>query len=85
MRIHRRSATAEAGEIVRRARKQARLSQTQLGEIVGLNQWTISRIETGARSDLDASTIAAISAALKLNPAALITPFVDAPETGEAA
>lgn len=37
----------QIGNLIRRARKQRGLSQTQLGEKAGLRQATISMIETG--------------------------------------
>jgi HTH-type transcriptional regulator/antitoxin HipB len=37
----------QIGNLIRRARKQRGLSQTQLGEMAGLRQATISIIETG--------------------------------------
>lgn len=37
----------QIGNLIRRARKQRGLSQTQLGEMAGLRQATISMIETG--------------------------------------
>lgn len=37
----------QIGNLIRRARKRQGLSQTQLGEITGLRQETISLIETG--------------------------------------
>lgn len=38
---------AQIGSIIRRARKQQRLSQTQLAEAAGLRQETISLLENG--------------------------------------
>lgn len=55
----------QIGSLVRRSRKARRLTQAQLGEMVGLRQETISVIETGnpaARLD----TILAVMAALDL-------------------
>ena len=37
----------QIGAIIRRARRNARLTQTELGQRVGLRQATISRIEKG--------------------------------------
>ena len=37
----------QLGAILRRARKQARLSQASLGEQTGLRQGTVSRLEAG--------------------------------------
>lgn len=37
----------QLGAVLRRARKQARLSQGALGEQIGLRQGTISRLEAG--------------------------------------
>lgn len=55
----------QIGSLIRRARKQRRWSQTQLGDKAGLRQETISLIETGnPATKLD--TILAVLAALDL-------------------
>jgi HTH-type transcriptional regulator/antitoxin HipB len=55
----------QIGNLIRRARKQRGLSQTQLGDRAGLRQETISLIETGnPATKLD--TIMAVLAALDL-------------------
>ncbi len=55
----------QLGNMVRRARKQRELSQTQLGQMAGMRQETISLIETGnAAAKLE--TILTVLAALDL-------------------
>ena len=55
----------QVGSILRRARKQCGLSQTQLGERAGLRQATISQVETGNPS-ATLETILALLAVLDL-------------------
>lgn len=55
----------QIGSLVRRTRKQRRLSQTQLGEKAGLRQETISLIETGHPA-AKVETILAVLTALDL-------------------
>ncbi len=55
----------QIGSLVRRARKQRGLSQTQLGDMSGLRQSTISLIETGNPAG-KLETILAVLAALDL-------------------
>lgn len=55
----------QIGNLIRRARKKRELSQSQLGEQVGLRQETISLIETGHPA-AKLETILAILSALDL-------------------
>ncbi|WP_435105431.1 helix-turn-helix domain-containing protein [Arhodomonas sp. AD133] len=55
----------QLGNLVRRSRKRRGLSQTQLGEMAGLRQETISLIETGNPA-AKLETILAVLAALDL-------------------
>ena len=55
------------GEAIRRARKDAGLTQTQLGELVGLSDRTVREIEKGAGTpSLGAVAAAANALGLKL-------------------
>ncbi|WP_298721812.1 helix-turn-helix domain-containing protein [uncultured Ferrovibrio sp.] len=55
----------QIGNLIRRARKKRGLSQSQLGELAGLRQETISLIETGNPA-AKLKTILAVLAALDL-------------------
>ncbi len=55
----------QLGNMVRRARKQRELSQTQLGQMAGMRQETISLIETGNPA-AKLETILTVLAALDL-------------------
>ena len=56
------------GDGVRRARLRQRLSQRQLGWRVGLNQSTISRLETGQLRTMRMVTLARVIGVLRLGP-----------------
>ncbi len=56
---------AQIGNVIRRARKQHRLSQQELGTKAGLRQETISLIENG-QTDTGVGTLLAVLAALDL-------------------
>jgi DNA-binding XRE family transcriptional regulator len=52
------------GEMIKKARKEQRLTQEQLGELVGVQKAQISKIETNAK-DVRFSTIMRVFEALK--------------------
>ena len=56
---------AQIGNVIRRARKQRRSSQRELGERAGLRQETISLIEN-AQTDVGIRTLLSVLAALDL-------------------
>ena len=56
---------AQIGNVIRRTRKQRRLSQQELGAKAGLRQETISLIENG-QTDTGVATLLAVLAALDL-------------------
>ena len=56
---------AQIGNVIRRARKQRRSSQRELGAKAGLRQETISLIENG-QTDTGVATLLAVLAALDL-------------------
>jgi HTH-type transcriptional regulator/antitoxin HipB len=60
----------QLGAILRRARKQAKLSQTQLSERVHLRQGTISRLEGGEPVELQTlmETLSALDLELVVRP-----------------
>ena len=55
----------QIGAIIRRARRNARLTQTELGQRIGLRQATISRIEKG-EDEIKLSTFLDVLTALGL-------------------
>lgn len=61
------------GESVRIIRELQGLSQTQLAELCGIPQTTISAIETG-RVNLGVERAKALAAALRCHPAVLVFP-----------
>lgn len=56
----------EIGEAVRQARKQRKLSQAQLGQILGMSRATISGIETGKVIEVGIRKVMALCATLGL-------------------
>jgi transcriptional regulator with XRE-family HTH domain len=56
---------------IREARKRAGMSQTQLAELVGVDQSGVSRIERGERP-VTVDMLKAIARALGVRPAALL-------------
>ncbi len=61
----------QIGNLIRRARKQRRWSQTQLGEKAGLRQETISLIEAGnpaTKLDTILSVLAALDLEFRVTP-----------------
>jgi transcriptional regulator with XRE-family HTH domain len=67
--------TLEMGELIRSARNEANLSQSDLAKKVYRRQATISDLETG-KSQADAITVALIAAALKKPVAFFFPPWV---------
>jgi len=61
------------GQMVRITREFAELSQTELADLAGLTQATVSAIETG-RTNLGAVRAKRLAEALKVHPAALLFP-----------
>lgn len=62
---------SQIGNLIRRARKQKDLSQSQLGEQTGLRQETISLIETGhpaAKLETILAILAALDLELRIRP-----------------
>lgn len=59
------------GKLVRQARLNAGLTQTQLGRRIGYSHASISRLENGKQSLRDTGLLRSLSAALGLPPAAL--------------
>lgn len=51
--------------IIRKLREQIGLNQSQLAKLSGLDQTTISKIESGQRRKVHADTLGAIAKALK--------------------
>ena len=61
----------QIGNLIRRARKKGELSQSQLGELAGLRQETISLVETGnpaARLDTILAVLAALDIEFRIVP-----------------
>jgi len=56
----------EIGEVIRRARKQAGLSQAMLGSMLGMSRATISGIETGKIVEVGIRKMMALCATLGL-------------------
>lgn len=56
------------GTRLRRARKDARMSQVTLAKYVGVTQPTISDLEKGVSKDMDASTLIGVTRALNIRP-----------------
>ena len=61
------------GQMVRITREFAELSQTELADLAGLTQSTVSAIETG-RTNLGAVRAKRLAEAMKVHPAALLFP-----------
>jgi ribosome-binding protein aMBF1 (putative translation factor) len=61
------------GQMVRIAREFAELSQTELADLAGLTQATVSAIETG-KTNLGAVRAKRLAEAMKIHPAALLFP-----------
>ena len=71
--------------MIRQRRKAQGLSLDEMSLATGVCTSSLSRIETGNRTELDVATLATISEALNLNPATLIAPFFTGPATKAAA
>ncbi|RYE81179.1 MAG: XRE family transcriptional regulator [Oxalobacteraceae bacterium] len=56
----------EIGMAIRHARKDAKLTQQQLGELLGMSRATISGIETGRIAEVGIRKMAALCSALDL-------------------
>ena len=56
----------EIGTTIRHARKDAKLTQQQLGELLGMSRATISGIETGRIAEVGIRKMAALCSALDL-------------------
>ena len=59
-------ARSELGAVLRRARKEQNLTQSQLGSLAGIQPHRISMIETG-NSDMKISTLFSLLSALNLD------------------
>nr|WP_314629523.1 helix-turn-helix transcriptional regulator [uncultured Noviherbaspirillum sp.] len=57
---------SEIGMAIRHARKGAKLTQQQLGELLGMSRATISGIETGRIAEVGIRKMAALCSALDL-------------------
>lgn len=60
------------GERIRRRREQLNMTQLQLAELVGVQEATISRYESGKIKELSQKRIASIAKHLKVGPAYLM-------------
>lgn len=56
----------EIGEVICQARKQKKLSQSQLGQMLGMSRATISGIETGKIAEVGIRKVMSVCAALGL-------------------
>ena len=56
----------EIGSVIREARKQRKLTQQQLGALLGMSRATISGIETGRIAEVGIRKMAALCSALDL-------------------
>ena len=56
----------EIGTVIRDARKQRKLTQQQLGELLGMSRATISGIETGRIAEVGIRKMAALCSVLDL-------------------
>lgn len=62
----------KAGDKIRRARKAKKMTQTELGELLGVDKSTIARYEGGGITNLKRSTLKRIAAILDISPAELV-------------
>jgi len=60
------------GSRIKRLRKAVGLTQVQLAERVGVDQSTISQLETGVNKDVPGRTLIAMSRELKTTPYAIV-------------
>jgi transcriptional regulator with XRE-family HTH domain len=65
--VARRTEPGALGEKLRKARKERGLTQAELGELAGLDQTTVSKVEKGGRLDPSLSTIVALERALNIS------------------
>ena len=70
----------EIGKYIRRARKQKKLSQEKLGELVGISRKRIGELETN-KKDPFAQELIALSKKLGKTPDFFLQDFIDPPET----
>lgn len=65
---------AEFGKKLRDARRSHKLSQEALGKLVNMDRGEISKIETGARPNLETATMTRLGEALGFDINILVTP-----------
>ena len=67
------------GQKLREYRKQKGLTQKELAEAAGVSKPTVTKIETGASSNLTVSTLTALAEALGREPSEFLAPSGEAP------